>query len=55
MQAEGTELIEESGRVAGVRAKTSDGTIEIRAALTGVGSDGRAFACARAGRFTSNG
>lgn len=40
MQAEGTELIEESGRVAGVRAKTSDGTIEIRATLT-VGADGR--------------
>ena len=40
MQAEATDLIEEGGRVAGVRAKTPDGEIAIRATLT-VGCDGR--------------
>ena len=40
MQAEVTDLIEENGRVAGVRAKTNDGELEIRAGLT-VGADGR--------------
>lgn len=40
MQAEVTDLFEENGRIAGVRAKTPDGEIEIRAALT-VGADGR--------------
>jgi 2-polyprenyl-6-methoxyphenol hydroxylase-like FAD-dependent oxidoreductase len=40
MQHEVTDLIEENGRVAGVRAKTSDGEIEIRTPLT-VGADGR--------------
>lgn len=40
MQAEAVDLIEDKGRVAGVRAKTADGTIEIRANLT-VGADGR--------------
>jgi 2-polyprenyl-6-methoxyphenol hydroxylase-like FAD-dependent oxidoreductase len=40
MQAEATDLIEENGRVAGVRAKTSDGELEVRADLT-VGADGR--------------
>jgi 2-polyprenyl-6-methoxyphenol hydroxylase-like FAD-dependent oxidoreductase len=40
MQAEATELIEDNGRVAGVKAKTPDGIIEIRAALT-IGADGR--------------
>ena len=40
MQAEATDLIEENGRVAGVRAKTSTGELEIRATLT-VGADGR--------------
>ena len=40
MQSEVTELIEESGRVAGVRAKTSQGILEVRADLT-LGTDGR--------------
>ena len=40
MQAEATDLIEENGRTTGVRAKTLDGLIEIRAPLT-VGCDGR--------------
>jgi 2-polyprenyl-6-methoxyphenol hydroxylase-like FAD-dependent oxidoreductase len=40
MQAEVTELIEDNGRVSGVRAKTPDGMMEVRATLT-VGADGR--------------
>jgi 2-polyprenyl-6-methoxyphenol hydroxylase-like FAD-dependent oxidoreductase len=40
MQAEATDLIEESGRVAGVRATTAAGTLEIRADLV-IGADGR--------------
>ena len=40
MQAEVTNLIEENGNVAGVRAKTSEGILEARANLT-VGADGR--------------
>ena len=40
MQAEATELIEEGGRVAGVRASTPEGELEIRADLV-VGGDGR--------------
>ena len=40
MQHEATDLIEQDGRVAGVRAKTPDGTTEIRATLT-IGADGR--------------
>jgi 2-polyprenyl-6-methoxyphenol hydroxylase-like FAD-dependent oxidoreductase len=40
MQTEAKSLIEEDGRVVGVRAKSPDGDVEIRAALT-VGSDGR--------------
>ncbi len=40
MQANAVDLIEEGGRVAGVRADTPDGTLEVRADLT-VGSDGR--------------
>jgi 2-polyprenyl-6-methoxyphenol hydroxylase-like FAD-dependent oxidoreductase len=40
MRAEATDLIEEKGRVAGVRATTPDGPLEIRADLT-VGCDGR--------------
>ena len=40
MQAEVTELIEENGAVVGVRAKSPDGPLEIRANLT-VGADGR--------------
>src|SRR5467141_1381704 len=40
MESEVTELIEESGRVAGVRAKTSQGILEVLADLT-LGTDGR--------------
>jgi len=40
MQADVTGLIEESGRVVGVRAKTANGEIEVRADLV-VGADGR--------------
>ena len=40
MQAEVTDLIEENGAVVGVRAKTQDGPVEVRASLT-VGADGR--------------
>ena len=40
MQAEVTDLVEVSGTVAGVRAKTPNGVLEIRAPLT-VGADGR--------------
>ena len=40
MRAEVTDLIRENGRVAGVRAKTPDGPLEIRAELT-IGADGR--------------
>jgi len=40
MEAEVTDLIEESGRVIGVRAKTAHGEIEVRADLV-VGADGR--------------
>jgi 2-polyprenyl-6-methoxyphenol hydroxylase-like FAD-dependent oxidoreductase len=40
MKAEATDLIEENGRVVGVRASTPNGPLEVRAALT-VGADGR--------------
>jgi 2-polyprenyl-6-methoxyphenol hydroxylase-like FAD-dependent oxidoreductase len=40
MRAEATDLIEAGGRIAGVRAKTPDGELEILADLT-VGCDGR--------------
>jgi 2-polyprenyl-6-methoxyphenol hydroxylase-like FAD-dependent oxidoreductase len=40
VNAEATDLIEEGGRVVGLRAKTPDGTLAIRAALV-VGCDGR--------------
>jgi len=40
MSAEATDLIEEGGRVVGVRAKTGDGELAIRADLV-VGADGR--------------
>lgn len=40
MQAEVTDLLENDGRVCGVRAETSTGTLEVRAPLT-VGADGR--------------
>src|SRR5271156_5318956 len=39
MQAEAIDLIEENGRIAGVRAKTPDGVLAIRAGLV-VGCDG---------------
>jgi 2-polyprenyl-6-methoxyphenol hydroxylase-like FAD-dependent oxidoreductase len=40
MEAEVTEIIEENGVVAGVRARTPEGTLEVRAGLV-VGADGR--------------
>jgi 2-polyprenyl-6-methoxyphenol hydroxylase-like FAD-dependent oxidoreductase len=40
MSTEATELIQESGRVAGVRARTDEGDLEVRADLV-VGTDGR--------------
>lgn len=40
MRAAATDLIEEDGRVVGVRATTPNGPLEVRAALT-VGADGR--------------
>jgi 2-polyprenyl-6-methoxyphenol hydroxylase-like FAD-dependent oxidoreductase len=40
MKAEATDLIEEGGRVVGLRAKTPDGTLTVRADLI-VGCDGR--------------
>src|SRR6202790_1092965 len=40
MEAEVNELIIENGRVAGVHAKTPQGTLEVRATLT-IGADGR--------------
>ena len=40
MQAEATDLIENDGPIAGVKAKTPNGDVEIRAPLT-VGADGR--------------
>ena len=40
MKTEVTDLIEENGRIVGVRAKTPTGSIEIRGALT-IGADGR--------------
>jgi len=40
MQAEATDLIEQGGRVVGLRAKTTDGVLTIRADLV-VGCDGR--------------
>ena len=47
MQTEATGLIEDGGRVAGVRATTPDGALEIRADLV-VGADGRHSRSARA-------
>jgi 2-polyprenyl-6-methoxyphenol hydroxylase-like FAD-dependent oxidoreductase len=40
MQAEAIDVLEEGGCIVGVKAKTSDGMIEIRAPLT-IGADGR--------------
>ncbi len=49
MQTEATDLIEENGRIVGVRATGPEGTVEIRSALT-VGADGRrSIVRARAG------
>jgi 2-polyprenyl-6-methoxyphenol hydroxylase-like FAD-dependent oxidoreductase len=49
MRAEAVDLIKEGGRIAGVRADTAEGPIEVRADLT-VGCDGRhSTVCARAG------
>jgi 2-polyprenyl-6-methoxyphenol hydroxylase-like FAD-dependent oxidoreductase len=54
MKTEATDLIEEGGRIAGVRAKTPDGDIEIRADLV-VGTDGRhSTVRARAGFHVDN-
>lgn len=40
MNAEATDLLEEGGRIIGLRAKTTDGALEVRADLV-VGADGR--------------
>jgi len=40
MQAEVTDLLQERGRIAGVRAKTPEGELEVRATVT-IGADGR--------------
>jgi 2-polyprenyl-6-methoxyphenol hydroxylase-like FAD-dependent oxidoreductase len=49
MRTEAVDLIEDNGRVAGVRANTANGALEVRADLT-VGCDGRhSTVCARAG------
>ena len=49
MRAEAVDLIKEGGRIAGVRADTAEGPIEVRADLT-VGCDGRhSTVCERAG------
>ena len=40
MQAEVTELIEDGGRIAGVRCETPEGKFEVRADLV-IGADGR--------------
>ena len=51
MQAEATELIEEGGRVIGLRARTPDGDLEVRAALV-VGCDGRDSTLRKRAGFT---
>src|ERR1700747_1035483 len=49
MRAEAVDLIEDDGRIVGVRANTPNGALEVRADLT-VGCDGRhSTVCARAG------
>ena len=50
MQAEAFELIERDGRVAGVRAQTPDGPIDVHASLV-VGADGRASTIRSLGRL----
>ncbi|MFY9762514.1 MAG: FAD-dependent oxidoreductase [Xanthobacteraceae bacterium] len=52
MSAEATDLIEEGGRVAGLHAKTPDGTLTIRADLV-VGCDGRHSTVREKAGFTS--
>jgi 2-polyprenyl-6-methoxyphenol hydroxylase-like FAD-dependent oxidoreductase len=53
MQAEATDLIEEGGRVVGLRAKTPQGPLDIRADLV-VGCDGRHSTVRERGGFTSD-
>jgi 2-polyprenyl-6-methoxyphenol hydroxylase-like FAD-dependent oxidoreductase len=53
MQAEATDLIEEGGRVVGLRARTAGGDIDIRADLV-VGADGRHSTVRDKGGFTSD-
>ena len=54
MRAEATELIEQNGRVVGLRAKTPDGPLEVRADLV-VGCDGRHSTLRKsAGLFVEN-
>lgn len=53
MRAEATDLIEENGRVVGVRARTPDGDLDIRADLT-VGCDGRRSTVRARGGLTSD-
>jgi 2-polyprenyl-6-methoxyphenol hydroxylase-like FAD-dependent oxidoreductase len=50
MKAEVTDLIDENGMVAGVRAETPDGPLEVRATLT-VGADGRRSIVRQRARF----
>ncbi|HTV34800.1 MAG TPA: FAD-dependent oxidoreductase [Xanthobacteraceae bacterium] len=52
MNADATDLIEEGGRIVGVRATTADGTLTIRADLT-VGCDGRHSAVRERAGFKS--
>jgi 2-polyprenyl-6-methoxyphenol hydroxylase-like FAD-dependent oxidoreductase len=52
MSAEATDLIEEGGRVVGLRAKTPDGALTIRADLV-VGCDGRRSTVREKAGFTS--
>ncbi len=53
MPAEATDLIEEGGRVVGLRANTPDGTLTIRADLV-VGADGRHSTVREQAGFTSD-
>jgi 2-polyprenyl-6-methoxyphenol hydroxylase-like FAD-dependent oxidoreductase len=50
MRCEATGLLEEAGRVVGVRAKTSDGEVNVHARLT-VGADGRHSVIRKAANF----
>lgn len=53
MQAEATDLIEEEGRIVGVRARTAQGELSVRADLT-VGCDGRHSTLRRAAGLESD-